>query len=1132
MYTIVESGTKGIEPINSYEDLEKHHPSKKKEPKRKYDELDGHLEEVRTDQPGSRRLIKKDFILLVSGSNNSIEVPCPVAGFVKTFKSYGTVKIYSTEKYDDLLGQVLHLDTNFKVKDGQYVEYGQPIGIQYKTDGQGKPTYAIHTHAELERDQFKKYINDIINGTIKPGSWPSNSSQGDEQNYQLPIRKSDGSHYQPEELYKALEQETSGHYLLGNHGFWHGGIHISEKSAPQCKHKEPVRCIADGEVVAYRLNNSYLASTFQGDSECTSLQYSTSFCLVRHQYESPKRAPVTSAKPKINWVGRNIQIASNRNARDVAAKTLGITGNFECLMPAGTELQILKVQDEQGDGYHFANAKLIKGVLNGKDKTGSPVSLTVGSDVWFAAFDKKGDILKASDKSEIFTDITPAPLADTEPASTQPETNTLSFFSLYMHLLPYEQYPNHDNQANRRLTIKASDLNVRQEANLTGEPLGHITRGAEVEVLSSSADYRKQPADTTTYELAQVKILSKEVKKAGQQTAKVGDIVWLALSKTEAGKPALHYTHDLPKNTLTRPSYWKGQVKARLSKRLPAFNNATDADNQRIGLLAENSVLEYHTSSLKRVPRNGQQQLMAECRIISGGFWDKAFCPAGPIWVSIDKETAELTPETPCDFDSVVISSTPIKAGDPIGYLGLYETPRSAKGGKNSLHQVHVEVFTDDAKLESFLKNPAGISSGRKYVRASKGKPLYNKTGTEQQPIFTASGQLLSENYCAAQEQIKRLKGSDGKEWYCLKINTGSSTADAYIAKPDAEVISQHDWEKLGFQIIKETNGNADGFLDPEATPDFYQSLYQQIDQLGNQDGKVTPDEISRALKDHKLRDRWSKLIGYHPTEWQAKSDEPKWQKMNGLLKDAQELLRHEKERIDNLVFWDEMSGAMQVGLPKQVHHFHPLAFINNLQSSGGKSGWAHSAFAKLLGKVESNNDYTAYNRTYQNPKRVESYFNTNLTKMTIAQVMAKQSNGDMFATGRFQIVTNTLKEAVNSLNLDVSLMYDEDMQDKIFNEYLITKKRPAIIKYLEDGGTVEDAIYAWAMEFASAGVRAGKEISPKNIKKIINGEIVIEKEKRYAKGGESYYSGDGYNNAHITPDEMTAALEESKNEK
>ena len=90
-------------------------------------------------------------------------------------------------------------------------------------------------------------------------------------------------------------------------------------------------------------------------------------------------------------------------------------------------------------------------------------------------------------------------------------------------------------------------------------------------------------------------------------------------------------------------------------------------------------------------------------------------------------------------------------------------------------------------------------------------------------------------------------------------------------------------------------------------------------------------------MKNRKFRDRWSKLIGYHPTEWQAKSSAPKWQRLDELLKDVPEVLRHEKERIDNLVFWDELAGAMQVALPKQIHHFHPLGLIDSLSMNTGE---------------------------------------------------------------------------------------------------------------------------------------------------------------------------------------------------
>ena len=93
--------------------------------------------------------------------------------------------------------------------------------------------------------------------------------------------------------------------------------------------------------------------------------------------------------------------------------------------------------------------------------------------------------------------------------------------------------------------------------------------------------------------------------------------------------------------------------------------------------------------------------------------------------------------------------------------------------------------------------------------------------------------------------------------------------------------------------------------------------------------------------------------------------------------------------------------------------------------------------------------------------------------------------------------------------------MFNKTTQDKIFNDYLIKKKRSAIINYLEGDGKVEEAMYAWAKEFASAGVEKGRKIS--------KGRIAI--------GGESYYSGDGLNHAALSPEEMKTALRKSSGE-
>ena len=203
------------------------------------------------------------------------------------------------------------------------------------------------------------------------------------------------------------------------------------------------------------------------------------------------------------------------------------------------------------------------------------------------------------------------------------------------------------------------------------------------------------------------------------------------------------------------------------------------------------------------------------------------------------------------------------------------------------------------------------------------------------------------------------------------------------------------------------------------------------------------------------------------------------------------------------------LSGVSPFNNDKPVWHFHPVVFLDAIYTK--HRGWPHSSFADLLGSVESQNDYTAYNVhvTYS------AHFKTDLTSMTIQEVMDSQadltSNG-LFATGRFQIVPVTLKEAVRVLGLDVNALYNEEIQDKIFEEYLIKIKRPAIINYLEEDGNVEDAIYDWAKEFASAGVRQGKKISRSktefetnpdgSVKKDANGNRIHKRRYATFEGG------------------------------
>lgn len=99
------------------------------------------------------------------------------------------------------------------------------------------------------------------------------------------------------DLYRLLaEHEPGGAYLVGNKGMWHGGIHITEAGAGQnFDLNSGIRCIADGHVIAYRLDSAYPVSEVpsQDEQPAISAPYSTGFALVRHSMEFPRGTRLT-----------------------------------------------------------------------------------------------------------------------------------------------------------------------------------------------------------------------------------------------------------------------------------------------------------------------------------------------------------------------------------------------------------------------------------------------------------------------------------------------------------------------------------------------------------------------------------------------------------------------------------------------------------------------------------------------------------------------------------------------------------------------------------------------------------------------------------------------------------------------
>ncbi|MFG3695824.1 hypothetical protein ACGFZ6_20900 [Stutzerimonas stutzeri] len=89
----------------------------------------------------------------------------------------------------------------------------------------------------------------------------------------------------------SLAKARGGYYPMGASGLWHGGVHFDQGTAVTFD-QSSVRCIADGEVIAYRIDEQYPISEYIGEIPLIKRAlFSTGFVLVRHRLALPPLHP-------------------------------------------------------------------------------------------------------------------------------------------------------------------------------------------------------------------------------------------------------------------------------------------------------------------------------------------------------------------------------------------------------------------------------------------------------------------------------------------------------------------------------------------------------------------------------------------------------------------------------------------------------------------------------------------------------------------------------------------------------------------------------------------------------------------------------------------------------------------------
>ncbi|MDX7857991.1 hypothetical protein SJU92_18505 [Aeromonas caviae] len=617
--------------------------------------------------------------------------------------------------------------------------------------------------------------------------------------FAFPILTAKGEEFKDVKALTALiNGEQSGHYLLGNHNKWHGGIHISDKSAPWCKDKYPVRAMADGKVVAFRMMKDYLTSEFQGES----LRYSNCFCLVQHEY---------------------------------------------CEVNAETKAK-----------------------------------------------------------------------------------NEFTFYSLYMHLLPWDQYQSTEKLVlkkgwNARNSVPHANPDAEQQRVDAALPRFTLPKDTELE-MDSSVPSQKGNVGGKVYDFIKVIIKSqlsntqmKEAEKAGVVVSQ-GSSVWIANSPEAVTfiKPNV-------------PTWLFDQIDAEVLTNMvgradPVLNGPTGrlrAGDRSVSLPAGTKVT-YDAHQLEFHWVGDKAHKMAKCEYVTPNA-DGAAGSCGMAWVCVEDEFIKVNARTPSHLGELYVLPSPvaIAAGETIGYLGLVETPGSLIGGKKSKHQAHLEVFTQDPRLDDVLANKAGTRGGATYAKVPAELVLYEKKKQDGKDLWVATGDKSLE---ALVESPTFEKDAAKQEW--VSISSGK-----YVKKEQVELLSQHDWLKIGFKKVD--GSGSDGYLDPDVPPTFFTELVNSFDT--DKSGELSSEEIQAALQNSSNAEQLHKLIVKHPSEWYEKSSASSYLWLEKLmakigLPDFDLLVDHEKQRIDKLEW---MQSAAKLKLDKEVWHFSPMKMIINVEGTG-----------------------------------------------------------------------------------------------------------------------------------------------------------------------------------------------------
>lgn len=775
----------------------------------------------------------------------------------------------------------------------------------------------------------------------------------------------------PELYFQALAQAKDGFYPMGASGLWHGGVHFDEGTAGTLE-QSSVRCIADGEVIAYRIDEQYPKTHYSHSagrgSRGIGKDFSTGFVLVKHKLQPPQPpapAPASGTPaaptpaPTLTFYSLYMHLLDWKGyqASDAAQPPLFMSEPIYSVKAnkATSPLAGLRVR-EQANSNSTVLAILPKGC---RIKLGD-------ADTVHPNWCKLVSILEGC--------AIPALSGETERWVYANETEETGIADIRL-------VADRANDSEPTLGTPPKGLKIYKEGNASSKVIGLLPTGVKFSLEGDSGAYRKLKAITAGQDTAPLTancvqnvlgyVLFEDLEVTDKTPPPFDEVQLLDPAiDIKAGDLIGHIgQYQNFEDELPRPML---HLQVFTCEALPAFISqcrelAKDLPNEQKTLAMVNVrskmanppaadakvVAERNVRVCSDSPKEGcwaKVQQYVELKAKKAGFG--SFDNAHNRYPMDAAKKTELANEFDLD-----VAELP----DTVDFLleSYKDDGSDMYRGKNNIPATHAL-----RKVGVLLKTPVWVEREKLSAAGQRASTSGELPAWQNFPLSNRlDGELCGYKrilpraaWSSLDQQHKAIAPDNIRWWYVTVANAQGRDISGWVPEQDPILSLHSPWEWPGFSEVEDKQPldaqlarqlNADGSLrgaeaerylaqiDAAERGDILSSLYDIIDlpsQRGERDQKLSTEELKIALGKPWLAQQLSLLSAHFESEWYW--SEAKWNALDSLMAPTPGQLNpnweSEKTRIKALSWWDKLADKHGINTDGKAWHFHPVGLVSN----------------------------------------------------------------------------------------------------------------------------------------------------------------------------------------------------------